>query len=53
MLFLFPVSSSSRAPPDEYIPAQEAKRAAKLLKNTKMTKVPPKDIPIPKTRDEL
>jgi len=46
-----------KAPPSEYIPAQEAKKAAKKLKNPVPTEIPSnaKEVPkdIPKTRDEL
>jgi len=46
-----------KAPPSEYIPAQEAKKAAKKLKTPVPTEIPSnaKEVPtdVPKTRDEL
>ncbi|ORX52906.1 hypothetical protein BCR36DRAFT_582314 [Piromyces finnis] len=50
-----PAKSASipKAPPSEYIPAQEAKKAAKKLK-TPVPKSTTKNVEsIPKTRDEL
>ncbi len=42
-----------KAPPSEYIPAQEAKKAAKKLKTPIPTTAKEVEKDIPKTRDEL
>ncbi|ORX86960.1 hypothetical protein BCR32DRAFT_324681 [Anaeromyces robustus] len=46
----------TKAPPEEFIPLQESKKAAKKLNTPAPKQVPkqaPKDAKIPKTKDEL
>jgi len=45
--------SVPKAPPNEYIPAQESKKAAKKLKTPVPKSVPKSAESIPKTKDEL